>query len=1049
MLNLKNMDNKKFRLWNRITAAAVFVIAAFTYLSTIESTASFWDCGEFIASSYKLEVGHPPGNPVFQLIARFFTMFTDGAHAAIAVNAMSALCSALTIFLLYLTIVFFAKRLEGKPAENGEWSLSQTILICGSGAIGALAYCFSDTFWFSAVEGEVYAMSSLFTALVIWAMTRWYEQADTPYANRWILLISFLMGLSIGVHLLNLLTIPLLVFLYFYRKREDGHYTFWQYVGIFMLSVVIVGLLFFVIIPYLPKVAAYADLFFVNVLGLPYNSGAAFFMVALLALCFWGAFKTYKEGKAFMNTVLLSFTTIVIGFSVFAIVVIRSNVMPPTNEYQPDNAFTLVRYLSREQYGTTPLVYGQYYGAPCHMEVKKYWAPLDGKYKYVDGPAEPVYENTGKMLFPRMWNGGDQKFVEFYESYTGGKGRVIPGADYKKPSFGANLNFFFDFQMNWMYWRYFMWNFAGRQNDIHSPVPGDKFYGNWECGIKPIDELRLGDQSNAPDVLKHNKGKNHYYLLPLILGILGLFFQFERDKRGCWLNFLLFFMTGIAIVLYLNQSPYQVRERDYAYAGSFYAFAIWIGFGAMALFHWLGESLRSKYPAAFAGALTLACLCVPALMASENWDDHDRSNRRTSVEMAKNYLNSVGPQGVLITHGDNDTFPLWYAQEVENVRPDVRIVNTSLLGTDWHIGQMKWACNESKPLPLTVGPAQYLYGTNDFIYISDSRNQVLPISVVMDVFKHPDAKLVLENGKKVDYIVSRKMSIPVNKENALKSGIVSPKFADMIPDEIILTIPKKKNVLTKAELFVLDFLSNYQWDRPLNVLSQGGDLNIGLREYLMYEGYSSKLVPFKNKITASDPGLVDVDELYDKMMNVYTWNDIRKDNYDVDYQNYYTFLGVLPQRELFVSTANALLKTGDKERALKVLDKCQESMPDNVWPLESIPLGFTTNDYMVVNMVSDYFAVGAPDKAAELGLKLGRELIQSTQFYMDFYDYAQSEFETCCQFLYYLIDELEKGGAADAVKELKTSLVNILSVGSQMDEYLNEADTVSANDSAK
>ena len=362
---------------------------------------------------------------------------------------------------------------------------------------------------------------------------------------------------------------------------------------------------------------------------------------------------------------------------------------------------------------------------------------------------------------------------------------------------------------------------------------------------------------------------------------------------------------------------------------------------------------------------------------------------------------------------------------------------------------MKWACNESKPLPLTVGPAQYLYGTNDFIYISDSRNQVLPISVVMDVFKHPDAKLVLENGKKVDYIVSRKMSIPVNKENALKSGIVSPKFADMIPDEIILTIPAKKNYITKAELFVLDFLSNYQWDRPLNVLSQGGDLNIGLREYLMYEGYSSKLVPFKNKITASDPGHVDVDELYDKMMNVYTWNDIRKDNYDVDYQNYYTFLGVLPQRELFVSTANALLKTGDKERALKVLDKCQESMPDNVWPLESIPLGFTTNDYMVVNMVSDYFAAGAPDKAAELGLKLGRELVQSTQFYMDFYDYAQSEFETCCQFLYYLIDELEKGGAADAVKELKTSLVNILSVGSQTDEYLNEADTVSANDSAK
>ena len=444
------MDKRKFRLWNGITSAVVLVIASFTYLSTIEPTASFWDCGEFIASSYKLEVGHPPGNPMFQLIARFFTMFADNMHAAIAVNVMSALCSALTIFLLYLTIVFFAKRIAGKPEHGeGEYSLSQAILIFGSGAIGSLAYCFSDTFWFSAVEGEVYAMSSLFTALVVWAMTKWYEQADTPYANRWIVLISFLMGLSIGVHLLNLLTIPVLVFLFHYRRSEDKHLTFKQCVLIFLESVVILALLLFLIIPYLPKWAAYADLLFVNVFGLPYNSGASFFMIALLALCFWGAFWTYKKGKALWNTVVLCFTTIVIGFSVFAVVIIRSNVMPPTNEYQPDNAFTLVRYLSREQYGTTPLLYGQYYGAPYHLETKKYWAPVNGKYKHVDAPSEPVYESSGKMLFPRMWN-GDQKYVRFYETYTGGKGRVIPGADYKKPSFWANLNFFFDFHLNWM-----------------------------------------------------------------------------------------------------------------------------------------------------------------------------------------------------------------------------------------------------------------------------------------------------------------------------------------------------------------------------------------------------------------------------------------------------------------------------------------------------------------------------------------------------------------------------------------------------------------------
>ena len=1019
------MTDKNYRLWKTVTGIVVTLIAGFTYLSTIEPSASFWDCGEFIASSYKLEVGHPPGNPVFQLIARFFTMFTDGSHAAIAVNVMSALCSALTILLLYLTIIFFAKRMAGRQ-ENGEYSAGQTIAILGSAAVGALAYCFSDTFWFSAVEGEVYAMSSLFTALVVWAMTKWYEQADEPYANRWIILISFLMGLSIGVHLLNLLAIPVLVFLFYYRKREDGHYTFTEYLKIMLIAVAILGALVFVIIPYLPKVAAYVDLFFVNSLGLPYNSGAAFFMLALIGILFYGAFWTLKKGKVVLNAIILSLTTIVIGFSVFAVVIIRSNVMPPTNEYQPDNAFTLVRYLSREQYGSTPLLYGQYYGAPYSLKNSKYWAPIGGRYKHVDSPADPEYYSSGKMLFPRMWNGGDQKYIRFYESYTGGKGRVIPDADYRKPSFWANLKFFFDFQMNWMYWRYFMWNFAGRQNDIHSPSPGEIFYGNWECGIKFIDSIRLGDQSNAPAVLSENKGKNHYYLLPLLLGVMGIFFQFERDKRGCWLTFLLFFMTGIAIVLYLNQPPYQVRERDYAYAGSFYAFCIWIGLAVMALYEWIGGKLKDKYPAATAGVFTAACLFVPALMAQQNWDDHDRSNRRTAVEMARNYLNSVGEQGILVTHGDNDTFPLWYAQEVEDVRTDVRICNTSLLGTDWHIGQMKWACNKSRPLDLSVGEEQYLYGTNDAVYIYDTRNQVIPIKAVMDVFKHPDAKLMLESGKSVDYIVSRKISIPVNKENALKSGIVPAEFADLIQDEIIIEIPAKKSYITKPELFMLDLLSNYQWDRPIHLLSQGGDINIGLKDYLMYEGFSSKLVPFRNKIGNINPGIVSADSLYDKMMNVYCWDALKRDDYDVDYQNYYTFLGVLPQRELFVTAASALLKAGDKERAIAILDKCQECLPANVWPIESIPLGFTTNDYMVVNMVKCYYEAGCPEKATALGGQLGNELLKSAAFYLDFFDYADGEFDTVCQFMSYLIEEMENGGDKVVSKKLKDNLLALL-----------------------
>ena len=506
------MDIRKFNLWSRVSAAFVLVVSAVTYLMTMEPTASFWDCGEFIASSYKLEVGHPPGNPVFQLIARFFTMFTDNMHAAVAVNAMSAICSALTVMFLYLTIVFLGKRLV-KPSEDGSCPVSRAIAIYGAGIVGALAYCFSDTFWFSAVEGEVYAMSSLFTAMVFWAMTKWYEQADSPYANRWIVLIAFLIGLSIGIHLLNLLTIPALVFLFYYKKRETGHYTFWEYVKIFLVSCVILAVILFGIIPYLPKTAAYFDLLFVNTFGLPFNSGAVFFMVALFALCFWGLLVTLKKQKVFWNTVLLCFTVIVIGFSIFSIVVIRSSAKTPTNEYQPDNPFTLVRYLAREQYGSTPLLYGQYFDAPYAWKEGKYWAPLNGKYVHADSPGSPQYTSEGKMFFPRMWNGTDERYIDFYESYIK-RGRPVPGAEHNMPTFGDNMRFFFDYQLNWMYWRYFMWNFAGRQNEIHSPSPGDIFIGNWESGIGFIDKARLGDQSDAPAYLKDNKGKNHYYMLP-------------------------------------------------------------------------------------------------------------------------------------------------------------------------------------------------------------------------------------------------------------------------------------------------------------------------------------------------------------------------------------------------------------------------------------------------------------------------------------------------------------------------------------------------------
>ena len=1018
------MDNKKFTLWNRATAVLVTLIAAVTYILTLEPTASFWDCGEFIASSYKLEVGHPPGNPVFQLFARLFTIFADNMHAAVAVNAFSAICSALTIFFLYLTIVFLAKRLV-KPSDEGTYSLGKAIAIFGSGAVGALAYTFTDTFWFSAVEGEVYAMSSLITALVFWAMTKWYEQADQPYANRWIVLISLLMGLSIGIHLLNLLAIPALVFLYYYKQRENGHYSLKEYVKIFLISVVILAVILFGIIPYLPKFAAYFDLFFVNTLHLPFNSGAAFFMLLLLGFCFWGLFRTMKQGKVFANTVLLCFTMIVIGFSLFTIIIIRSSAKTPTNEYQPDNPFTLVRYLGREQYGSNPLVYGQYFDAPYDIEETKYWAPMDGKYIHATGPGDVVYMPEGKMLFPRMWS-SDSRHISFYKSYMGDGGHVVKGAEHKKPTFAQNMAFFFDYQMNWMYWRYFMWNFAGRQNDVHSPSPGDPFIGNWESGITFLDNFRLGDQSAAPGYLKDNPAKNHYYMLPLLLGLIGLFFQFGRDKRGCWLTFLMFFMTGIAIVVYLNQPPFQVRERDYAYAGSFYSFSIWIGLAVAAVYSWLEERLKGK-EAMGASVVTVLLLGVPALMAAENWDDHDRSNRYTAVEMAKNYLNSVGPNGILVTHGDNDTFPLWYAQEVENIRTDVRIANTSLLGTDWHIDQMKYAMNESAPLDLTVGPKQYLYGTNEFIYIYDTRDTAFLLSDVMRIFKHPEAKLPLTGGKMVDYIMSRKFIIPVNKENVLKYGILDEKYADMIPDQITLTIPKDKSYLTKPELFMLDLLSNYQWDRPINLLSMGGDINVGLKDYLMYEGFSYKFVPIKNRMKSTDIGFADPEDLYNKMKNVFTWDALKRTDYFVDYQNFYTFCGVLSQRQIFVNVAKEMLKIGDTARAVEILDMCQESVPAENYPLDMTYLGFS-NEYMVIDMIETYYNAGAGDKALDLARRLTEELFVSTEFFAEYFDLAKREFENCYQCLSYVCDLAEHYGDKEFAAEVTDRFNSLLSI---------------------
>ncbi len=1022
------MEFKKFSRINNIVALLVLFIASFTYLSTIEPTTSFWDCGEFIASSYKLEVGHPPGNPVFQVIARFFTLFGDKEHAAMLVNAMSALCSAFTIYFLYLTIVHLGRRIVEKNAEKKDDNYVEAlgknaVSIIGAGVVGALAYCFSDTFWFSAVEGEVYAMSSLFTAAVFWAMLKWEEQADKPYANRWIVLIALLMGVSIGVHLLNLLAIPALVFIYYYKKFEVSRKRSFL---VLLLSGVILAVILYGIIPFLPKFAAYVDLFFVNSLGMPFNVGAAFLLLLLFAAFFWGIYFTYKKNKVLLNTILLCTTMIVIGYSTYAVVVIRSAANTPTNEYQPDNPFTLVRYLAREQYGSSPLIYGETF-ASQHVDIKvpKYYNVLDGKYIKVDGPAEPIYDNSAKMLFPRMWSsGGDDSYVPFYHVYTKGQGKSIAGSDKKIPTFGANMSYFINYQIDFMYLRYFMWNFVGRQNDLQSTIPGDKFKGNWESGIGFIDQMRLGDQSEGPDYIVNSRAKNHYYFLPLILGLIGLFYQLKKDKENWLVTMLLFLLTGLAIVVYLNQPPMQARERDYAYAGSFYAFTIWIGFAVM----WLSELIR-KYtkPAIAGGVATLVCLTVPALMGAENWDDHDRSDRYTARDLAYNYLQTVDKNSILITHGDNDTFPLWFIQEVEEVRTDVRIMNTSLLGTDWYIDQMQRKTYDSDPVKFSIGRRQYLYGTNEFIPIYDrfDGKNVLAKDVI-DIFKNPKITVQLTDGADHNYIAARKLLIPVNKENVRKYKIVAEKDMEFVPDTIVLTIPAEKNAIIKSELMILDLLANYNWDRPIYTLQKGADINIGWKEYLQYDGFAYKFVPIKSTTGLYNGPITQMDEdaLYDKIKNVYRWNSLADTTINVDYQNLLTFNNLISPREILSTTAKYLLSKGKKEKAVELLDMMTTIMPTKNFPLNNSLLASLT-ERSVLDAIATYLQAGERDKAFKLANQFLAENDKALKLFSKMYkgEFLSSEdFERSLYYVLMVAEVYKNNGEAEKGAELEQSV---------------------------
>ncbi len=983
---------KNYRLLNNVAGWVAFVIAAITYLSTIEPTASFWDCGEFITTSYKLEVGHPPGAPFFMILGRFFSLFAAPSQVAMMINSLSALASAFTILFLFWTITHLARKMVSAEILTP----GQTIAVLGSGMVGALAYTFSDTFWFSAVEGEVYASSSLITAVVFWAILKWENVADEPHASRWIIFIAYMMGLSIGVHLLNLLAIPAIVFVYYFKKypvTRNG------VIASFLVSVIILALIMYGIIPGVVTIASWFELMFVNGIGLPFNTGVILYAVLLIGLIVFGIHYTMKKKLVFWNTVLVSLTVILIGYSSFAMIVIRSSANTPMDQNSPDNVFSLLGYLNREQYGDRPLVFGPYYNTPLdpenpYVDDKPYYIQKEGKYVVADMRQKPQYDSRYTTFFPRMWSRQSDHIAD-YKSWAGITGKQITFTDeegqaqrMQLPTFGENLQFFLRYQVVHMYWRYFMWNFVGRQNDVQGH--GDIINGNWISGINFIDSIRLGDQASLPGSLKNNKGRNTYYFLPFLLGLVGAFFHYKRHRRDFWVVMLLFIMTGLAIVVYLNQYPHQPRERDYAYAGSFYAFAIWIGLGTAAL----AEGLKRKIPE-FAGAVgvtVLSLVLVPGIMAGENWDDHDRSNRYTARDFGANYLESCEKNAVIFTNGDNDTFPLWYNQEVEGVRTDVRVCNLSYLQTDWYIDQMKSKAYESEPLPVTFTHEQYVQGTRDVVYLlSDPRvKEAVELSKALEFVKDDDPRTKLTQADNASYIPSKKLFLKVDKEAVIRNKVVPESKYDQIADTIFIDFGGK-NYLVKDELMVLDMIAHSNWERPIYfAITVGRDKYLGLQDYFQLEGFAYRFTPVKAASSGIYFGSVNTAKMYDRMMKEFKWGNMNDPRVYIDENNQRMMMNI---RNNFNRLAESLVAEGKKDSAIEVLDRNLELIPHAVVPY----------NYFSQEIASNYFAAGAKDK----GKKLLNEIFNTYREEMDYYltldpDFLASVDEEIQRILYFM-----------------------------------------------
>ena len=1055
---------KKYQLTNNVLGWITFLIAAFVYCSTIEPTASFWDCPEFITTAYKLEVGHAPGAPFFMLTANLFSHLTnDPSQVARIINTMNALLSAVTILFLFWSITHLTRKLVLK--DWSELTTGKLITIMGSGFVGALIYTFSDTFWFSAVEGEVYAYSSAFTAVVFWLILKWEDHADEPHSERWLVLIMYMTGLSIGVHLLNLLCIPAIVLVFCYKRFPNIELK--GSILALLISFVLVAAVLYGVVPGIITVGGWFELFFVNTLGCPFNTGEIVYIVLLVASVCWAIYQTYndknqklqnisfliafamlgvpfygygwrafftgvvvlvilwfvlnykrKEEKKLIpvitsrtkNTILMCMLMLMIGYSSYAVIVIRSSSNPPMDQNSPEDIFTLGSYISRDQYGENPLFYGPAYTSQVKFNVqgnicvpdktekapiwqRKEKASADEKDSYFVVSHKTKYNYAQNMLFPRMH---DAAHARDYESWMGGvNGTEVPydrcgeTVMVKVPSQVDNLRFFLSYQCNFMYWRYFMWNFAGRQNDRQGN--GELEHGNWLTGFSFIDNARLGDQSKLPQDLKDNKGHNVYYCMPLLLGLIGLFWQAYRGKRGIrqfWVVFFLFFMTGLAIVIYLNQTPSQPRERDYAYAGSFYAFAIWCGIGVAAIIDLLKKAFN-KYlgnvkvnETALAAICSVVCVLVPLQMASQNWDDHDRSGRYSCRDFGKNYLMTLPDKGnpIIFTNGDNDTFPLWYNQDVEGVRTDARVCNLSYLQTDWYIDQMRRPAYDSPSLPINWERINYCSGTNEMVEVKpDLKQQILeyykqnPNEAKAQFGEDPfELKNVMKywvlntDDNSMHVIPTDTVYVKIDKDAVRKSGMMMA--SDTIPDKMVISLSGKR-YLYKGDLMMLELISNANWTRPVYVaMTVGEDNYMNLGDNFILEGLANRVSPFTTRNTGKN---FDTEKTYNNMMNRYRYGGMNTPGIYIDE----TVLRMCyTHRRLFARLALALISEGKNDKALKVLEKCNKELPDYNIPMDYMSGG---ND-----IAKAYALLGQKAKAKEVLNKVWTYASQYATWYL-------------------------------------------------------------------